>query len=108
MRYVSLAALAVAVSTLVPSALLGQIDVSGCAAGSARFNETVDPGIPTSEHGPLYPDPIIFHVQASLINTGPAIPAITATVTSLSAGAIVVSGMGNLHFPPARNQHYRG
>ena len=40
-----------------------------------------------------------FSYRADIVNTGPALPAITATVTPLgSSGVQVVSGKGNLHF----------
>jgi hypothetical protein len=40
-----------------------------------------------------------FTYRADVINTGPALPAITATVTPISSSGIqVVSGKGNLHF----------
>jgi hypothetical protein len=40
-----------------------------------------------------------YTYAASLTNSGPAIPAITATITSNSPAATVMSGKGNLQFP---------
>ena len=91
MRYVSLTAVAVAVSALVPSVLLGQIDSTKLSIQGYQLLSEVR----------LTRTQSYFTYNASLVNTGPAVPAITATVTSQLSSAIVVSGMGNLHFPPA-------
>ncbi len=91
MRYVSLTAVAVAVSALVPSALLGQIDSTKLSIQGYQVLSEV----------PYSRTQSYFTYSASLLNTGPAVPAITATVTSRLSSAIVVPGMGNLHFPPA-------
>ena len=40
-----------------------------------------------------------FSYRADVVNAGPSLPAITATVTSLTPSAVVVPGQGNLHFP---------
>ena len=91
MRYVSLAAVALAISTLVPRPLCGQIDSTKLTIQGYQLLSQV-PYTRTQSY---------FTYSASLLNTGPAVPAITATVTSLLSSAVVVSGMGNLHFPPA-------
>ncbi len=91
MRYVSLAALAVAFSTLAPTALFGQIDSTKLSIQGYQLLSEV----------PYSRTQSYFTYAASLINTGPATPAITATVQSSLDSAVVVSGMGNLHFPPA-------
>jgi hypothetical protein len=91
MRYVSLTAVAVAVSALVPSALLGQIDSAKLSIQGYQILSEV----------PYMRTQYYYTYKASLVNTGPALPAITATVTSGLSSASVVPGMGNLHFPPA-------
>ena len=91
MRYVSLTAVAVAVSALVPSALLGQIDSTKLSIQGYQVLSEV----------PYSQTQSYFTYSASLLNIGPAVPAITATVTTRLSSAIVVPGMGNLHFPPA-------
>src|SRR5580704_5159686 len=103
MRHVCLAAL-VTVSILVPSVLLGQ---SGLLPGSIQ-PELINSSNLTITNYQLVGQPVPFTrtkyyytYAASLINTGPATPEITATVTSLLSSATVVPGQGNLHFPPA-------
>jgi hypothetical protein len=92
MRYVSLATFVIAVSALVPSAAFGQIDSTKLTISGYQLLSEVPVTLTQS----------YFTYRASLVNSGPAIPAITATVTSLvPANASVLSGKGNLHFPPA-------
>jgi hypothetical protein len=38
--------------------------------------------------------------RADLVNSGPAVQAVTATVTSLAPSVEVVAGQANLHFSP--------
>src|ERR1035438_2791421 len=90
MRYVSLAAVAVAVSTLVPSVLLGQIDSTKLTVqgyqllSEVRYTRTQS----------------YFTYKASLLNIGPDIPAVTATLSiQFSPSTLIVPGMGNLQFP---------
>ncbi|HVW86735.1 MAG TPA: PKD domain-containing protein, partial [Bryobacteraceae bacterium] len=47
-----------------------------------------------------------FTYRADVVNTGPSLPAITATVTSFAASIQTVSGKNNLHFSsvPSRTQ----
>src|ERR1019366_7218833 len=91
MRYASLAVVAVAISTLVPRPLCGQIDSTKLTIQGYQLLSQV----------PYSRTQSYFTYAASLSNAGPAIPAITATVTSRLSSGVVVSGMGNLHFPPA-------
>ena len=90
MRYVSLAAVALAASTLVPSVLLGQIDSTKLTVqgyqllSEVRYTRTQS----------------YFTYAASLLNVGPAIPAVTATLSiQFSPSTTIVPGMGNLQFP---------
>src|SRR5579862_9106721 len=41
-----------------------------------------------------------FTYSASLLDNGPALASVTATVTSLSSSVQVVAGQGSLHFGP--------
>src|ERR1039458_10592084 len=95
MRYVSLAAVALAISALVPPLVCGQIDSTKLTIQGYQLLSQV-PYTRTQSY---------FTYSASLLNTGPAVPAITATVTSLLSSAVVVSGMGNLQFPPRSEEH---
>jgi hypothetical protein len=101
MRYVCLAALAVAVS-LVPGALLAQSDggpvVSPDAINPANLTIT---NYQLLSQTPYTRTQTYYTYKASLTNTGPATPEITATATSAISAIVVVSMMGNLHFPPA-------
>jgi len=83
MRYVSLATVAVAISTLVPGALFGQIDSTKLTITGYQLLSEV-PATLTQSY---------FTYAVSLSNTGPATPEITATVTSIlpSAGSIRLS-----------------
>ena len=103
MRYASLVTLAVAVSTLVPNVVLGQANLVANASPVAAIDSTklTVTGYQLLSTVPYTRTQSYFTYRASLLNIGPATPAITATVTSRSSGALVVSGMGNLHFPPA-------
>jgi len=101
MRWVSLATLAVAVSTLVPNNLLGQSNIQSVSLDSIDLTKLSISGYQLLSEVPFSRGQSYFTYRASLTNTGPALPEITATVTTQpSTGMSVVSGMGNLHFPP--------
>jgi Putative Ig domain/PKD domain len=90
MRYVSPATLVVFLSGLAPGAMFGQIVPANLSVTNYRFvsEDRVD-----RTHS-------IFTYNADLVNKGPAIPAVTATVQSLLSTIVVQPGLGNLHFPP--------
>src|SRR5580704_12895340 len=101
MRWVSLATLAVAVSTLVPSSLLGQGNTQSVSLDSIDLTKLSISGYQLLSEVPFSRSQSYFTYRASLTNTGPALPELTTTVTTTpSSGMTVVSGMGNLHFPP--------
>lgn len=101
MRYVYTAAISVALAALGAVPVFGQ----GSAANpiSLAANLSIPP---TSSSYRLVSQQRVtrsqfyYTYQAILTNTGPAIPAVTATATSLLPGLTVVAGQGTLHFSP--------
>jgi hypothetical protein len=90
MRYVSPATVVVFLSSLLPGALFGQITPANLSITNYRLvsEDRLD-----RTHS-------ILTYGADLINSGPAIPAVTATVRSLLSSIQVQPGLGNLQFPP--------
>ncbi len=90
MRYVSPATLVVFVASFLPTAVFGQIVPANLSITNYRLvsEDRLD-----RTHS-------LLTYSADLVNNGPAIPAVTATVRSLLSSIEVQSGLGNLHFPP--------
>jgi len=89
MRYVSsAAAIAIVLSALAPSMAFGQ--ASNLSITNYQYVSDV----------PLTVTSSYVTYQAELVNTGPALPGVTATVTSLSSSVQVVAGQGTLQFAP--------
>lgn len=90
MRHVCLALTMAAVSGLFPSVVLGQGAPSSLSIKNYQY--VSEQRISQSVSYVSY--------RADLVNTGPAIMAVTATVSSLASNIQVVPGQGNLHFAP--------
>ena len=91
MRFVHIAAIAVGLSTSVVS-MFGQgsaLSIPPTVSSYALVNQTF---VTRSQS--------FYTYQAILVNTGPALPNVTASVSSLSPFVTVVSGQGTLHFSP--------
>ncbi len=102
MRYVYAVACALVLSTLGSPPIFGQTSpISGPGTGASHLS------IPPSSSSYLLVSSqrvtrtqFYYTYQAVLVNNGPALPAVTATATSLASYLSIVAGQGTLHFSP--------
>ncbi len=94
MRYVCAAAIALSLSALGPSPMLGQTAASYLSI-PATYSSYVLVSSQRVTRAQFY-----YTYQAILINAGPALPAVTATAASSDPNVTIVAGQGTLHFSP--------
>jgi len=94
MRYIRAAAIALFLSALGPSPIFGQI-----AASYLSIPTTASSYLLVSSQR-VARTQSYYTYQAILVNSGPALPAVTATASSLTPNVSIVAGQGTLHFSP--------
>src|SRR5579871_2999497 len=94
MRYIGAVAIAVCLAAVGPSPAFGQIEASflSIAPVSASYQLVSSQRVTRSQ--------FYYTYKAVLVNTGPALPAVTATATSVAPYVTIVAGQGSLHFSP--------
>lgn len=104
MRHVYSAAIALALSALGAVSVFGQSSAASPVPGQSLAANLSIPQTTSSyllvSAQRVTRNQSYFTYQAILTNTGPAIPAVTATAISLVPGVTIVPGQGTLHFSP--------
>jgi PKD domain len=104
MRHVYSAAIALALSALGAVSVFGQSSAASPVPGQSLAANLSIPQTATSyvlvSAQRVTRNQSYFTYQAILTNTGPAIPAVTATAISVVPGVTIVAGQGTLHFSP--------
>ncbi len=94
MKYVCATAIALCLSALAPSPVFGQIEASYLSIPPTQTSYL----LVSSQR--VTRSQFYYTYQAVLVNTGPALPAVTATATSLVPNVSLVPGQGSIHFSP--------